>query len=255
MYQAFPALGTLQWNRLRKFWCVCNVPDGFLVGTLSISLWCNCSVPTGHTTPCPQCKRVAFLATLASRFVFGQVPEITCSFRRHYLYIAGLPGPFSDLPDLPYQHIYLLIVRFSTQHTLHPSPGLVFAIANLPASPSHSPRILLLLETSAHLLCIPPRVLCPSGTFLHLWSHFPILPMLCPFSILFLNHYPSFSIQPFLMTATPPNIFASIGRFYQKFTLFLPFSIFSLTLGVIPGRYIVSLLRDFKQFTHTLPSR
>ena len=25
--------------------------------------------------------------------------------------------------------------------------------------------------------------------------------------------------------------------------------------GVIPGRYIVSLLRVFKQFTHTLPSR
>ena len=32
----------------------------------------------------------------------------------------------------------------------------------------------------------------------------------------------------------------------------------NLTLGaegVIPGRYIVSLLRVFKQFTHTLPSR
>ena len=25
--------------------------------------------------------------------------------------------------------------------------------------------------------------------------------------------------------------------------------------GVIPGRYIVSFLRVFKQFTHTLPSR
>jgi len=35
--------------------CVCNVLDGFLVGTLSIPLWCTCSVPTGYTTPCPQC--------------------------------------------------------------------------------------------------------------------------------------------------------------------------------------------------------
>ena len=34
--------------------CVCNVPSGFGVGTLSISLQCTCSVPAGYTTPCPQ---------------------------------------------------------------------------------------------------------------------------------------------------------------------------------------------------------
>jgi len=36
--------------------CVCNVLDGFLVGTLSISMQCTCSVPAGYTGPCPQCK-------------------------------------------------------------------------------------------------------------------------------------------------------------------------------------------------------
>ena len=39
---------------LVNFKCVCNVPGGFLVGTLSMSLWCTCSVPAWSTIPCPQ---------------------------------------------------------------------------------------------------------------------------------------------------------------------------------------------------------
>ena len=38
--------------------CNCDVLDGFLVGTLSISLWCPFSVLTKDTTTCSQCDWV-----------------------------------------------------------------------------------------------------------------------------------------------------------------------------------------------------
>jgi len=48
--------------------CVCNVPDGFLVGTLSISLQCTCSVPAGYTGPCPQCISLIYTTWMDARW-------------------------------------------------------------------------------------------------------------------------------------------------------------------------------------------
>ena len=97
-------------------------------------------------------KRVAFPATLTSRFVFYQALEITCPFRRRYLYVISLPGPFSDLPDLHYRHIYLPIVGFLAQYPLRLSPDLGLTLAHLPASTSCSPRVFLLLSSAEYIL-------------------------------------------------------------------------------------------------------
>jgi len=38
--------------------CAGNIPGGYGVGSLSISLQCTCNVPARDTTLCPQCERV-----------------------------------------------------------------------------------------------------------------------------------------------------------------------------------------------------